>query len=94
MINNFIRAKITAGKADKTFQKGDDPMKKQFSNLLAILSALFFLSGCAIFVGDGGYHHRGHWHRHSSLQQSDLPANHEMTALKSGETPDRHDPRR
>ncbi len=34
---------------------------------------LFFLSGCAVFVGDDGFHHHhfhgGHWH--SSIQQSD-----------------------
>ncbi len=94
MINSFIKAKIRAGKAGKMFQKGGDPMKKKFSNLLAILSVLLLLSGCAVFVGEGGHYHRGYWRRHSSLQQSDLPSNHEMTAFKSGETQDHHDPRR
>ncbi len=91
MINNFIKADIQAGRADIMFQKGDDHMSNRFSNILTIISVLFFLSGCAVFVRDGGYHHRGYWRRHSSLLQSNLPANHPMTALKSGETQDPND---
>ena len=94
MINNLIKAEIEAGRVDKMFQKGDDHMNNlsnRFSNMLTIMSVLFFLSGCAVFVRDGGYHHRGYWRRHSSLQQSNLPANHQMTALKGSETQDRND---
>ena len=94
MINNFIKPEIEAGRVDKMFPKRDDRMSNRFSNILMIISVLFFLSGCAVFVRDEGYHHRGHWRRHSSLQQSNLPANHQMTALKSGETQDPNDLRR
>ncbi len=56
-------------------QEGDDIMNIQVKKIIGIILALFFLSGCAVFVRDGGgYHrHRGHWH-HSSLQQSDQPS--------------------
>ena len=63
-------------------------MNTRFLKLLTVVSALFFLSSCAVFVRDGGYHHRGYWHRHSSLQQSNLPTDQQMTALYSGEAQD------
>ena len=69
-------------------------MRTRFSNILTVISALFFLSGCAVFVGDGGYHHRGYWRRHASLQQSNLPTDPQMTALNSGEEQDHNDLRR
>ena len=58
------------------------PIKK----ITGIILALFLLSGCAVFVRDGGgyYHHPGHWRHHSSIQQSNPLAN-QMTAQNSGE---------
>jgi len=60
-------------------------MNNQYLKLFTIVSALFFLSGCAVFVGDGGgYHHRGRWRHHSSIQQSN-PSAIQMTAQNGGE---------
>ncbi len=59
-------------------------MNNRFLNILAIISAVLFLSSCAVFVRDDGYRHRGYWRRHSSIQQSGNPANHQRTALNSG----------
>jgi len=75
-------------------QKGDDKMNIPTQKIIGIALALFFLSGCAVFVRDGGYHHRGYWRRHSSLQQSNLPTDHQMTALNSGEAQDHNQVRR
>ncbi len=47
--------------------------------MFAIISALFFLSSCAVFVRDEHHHRRG-WHHHSSLQQSGV----QMTVQNSG----------
>jgi len=58
----------------------------------AIVLALFFLSGCAVFVRDDGFHHHhfhgGRWH--SSLQPSDQSAV-QIIAKTSGDsrTPDK-----
>ena len=51
-----------------------------------VILAIFFLSGCAVFVRDGDWdhhHHRGHWHHHSSLQQSQSQV--QMGAENSGD---------
>jgi hypothetical protein len=48
--------------------------------MYAIISALFFLSGCAVFVRDEHHHRRG-WHHHSSLQLSGV----QMTVQNSGD---------
>ena len=58
-------------------------MNTRYLRMFAVLLALFFMSSCAVFVGDGG-HHRGYWRRHSSLEQSN-PATVQMTAQNSGE---------
>ena len=58
-------------------------MKTQYLKILTLVSALFFLSSCAVFVEDGGHRHRGYWRRHSSLQQSDQSAV-QLTAQNSG----------
>jgi hypothetical protein len=68
-------------------------MNTRFLKLFTVASALFFLCSCAVFVRDGGYHHRGYWRRHSSLQQSNLPTG-QMTALNSGEAQDYNQARR
>ncbi len=54
--------------------------------ILAIILALFFSSGCAVFVRDDDWHHhhRGYW-RHSSLQQSNQSLS-QMTAQNTGES--------
>jgi len=57
-------------------------MNTQYLKILTVVSALFFLSSCAVFVEDGGHRHRGHW-RHSSLQQSDQSGV-QLTAQNSG----------
>jgi hypothetical protein len=53
----------------------------------AIVLALFFLSGCAIFVREDGFHyhhfHGGRWH--SSIQPSDQSAI-QMIAQTSGDS--------
>ncbi len=66
----------------KQIKKGDDVMNIQPLKILAVILALFFLSGCAVFVRDEDHHHRGHWHHHSSLQQSGV----QMTAQDSGDS--------
>jgi len=68
-------------------------MNTQYLKILTVVSALFFLSSCAVFVGDGGYHHRGYWRRHSSLQQSDQSAV-QLTAQNSGEAQNHNQVRR
>ncbi len=60
-------------------------MDARYLKILTVASALFFLSSCAVFVGDGGHRHRGHWRRHSSLQQLD-PSAVQMTAQNSGDS--------
>jgi hypothetical protein len=53
----------------------------------AIILALFFSSGCAVFVRDDGFRHH-HFHRgrwHSSLQPSDQSAV-QMIAQASGDS--------
>ncbi|HVP77993.1 MAG TPA: hypothetical protein VMV04_08855 [Thermodesulfobacteriota bacterium] len=45
-------------------------MNTRYLKLFTIVSALFFLTSCAVFVRDEDYHHRGHWHHHASIQQS------------------------
>jgi len=57
-------------------------MHTRYLKILTVASALFFLPSCAVFVGDGGHRHRGHWRRHSSLQRLD-PSAAQMTAQKS-----------
>jgi hypothetical protein len=57
-------------------------MNTGYLKILTVVTALFFLSSCAVFVRDGGHRHRGHRHRHSSLQQLD-PSAVQMTAQKS-----------
>jgi hypothetical protein len=66
-------------------QKGDDNMNIPIlQKIIGIALALFFLSGCAVFVRDGGgYHHHGHWRHHSSIQQVN-PLAIQMTARNSG----------
>jgi hypothetical protein len=70
-------------------------MNIQFKKIIGIILALFFLSGCAVWVRDRGgghyrhrdhyrHHDRGRWH-HSLLQQSDQPSVQQMTAQNSGE---------
>ncbi len=49
--------------------------------MFAIISALFFLSSCAVFVRDEHHHRRG-WHHHSSLEQSGV----QMTAQNGGDS--------
>jgi hypothetical protein len=60
-------------------------MKIQLRKIGVIMIALFFLSGCAVFVRDDGFHHHhfhgGRWH--SSLQQSD-PFSVQRTAQNDG----------
>jgi hypothetical protein len=58
-------------------------MNTRYLRILTVVTALFFLSSCAVFVGDGGHRRRGHWRRHSSLQQLD-PSAVQMTAQKGG----------
>jgi len=60
-------------------------MNTRYLKLFTIISALFFLTSCAVFVRDEDYHHRGHWHHHASIQQSS-PQAIQMTAQNSGET--------
>jgi hypothetical protein len=46
-------------------------MNTQYAKLIAVVLAVFFLSGCAVYVRDEDWHHhRGYWH-HSSIQQSE-----------------------
>jgi hypothetical protein len=60
-------------------------MNIRYLKIFTIVSALFFLSGCAVFVRDGdGHHHRGYWHHHSSIKQSH-PLTMQMTAQNSVE---------
>jgi hypothetical protein len=65
-------------------------MNIRIQKIIGVALALFFLSGCAVFVGDrGGHHHRGYWRHHSSIQQSN-PLAIQMTAQNNGE-PQGHD---
>ena len=61
-------------------------MSIRFLKIFTIVSALFFLTSCAVFVREDGFHHRhfhgGRWH--SSLQQSDQ-SRVQMTAQNSEE---------
>lgn len=57
-------------------------MNIQPFKIFVMILALFLLSSCAVFVRDGDHHHRGHWHHHSSLQQSEV----QMTAQNSGDS--------
>jgi hypothetical protein len=46
-------------------------MNLGYARILATALALFFLSGCALYVRDEDWHHhRRYWH-HSSIQQSE-----------------------
>ncbi len=54
------------------------PIKK----ITGVILTLFLLFGCAVFVGDGGHHHRGYWHHHASIQESN-PSTAQMTARNS-----------
>ena len=58
-------------------------MNIPIQKIIGVILALFLLSGCAVFVRDGGGH-RGHWRHHSSIQQSNPPSV-QMTAQNSGE---------
>lgn len=66
-------------------------MEIRYLKIWALILALFFLPGCAIFVRDDGFHHHrfhgGRWH--SSLQQSDQSTI-QMTAQNGGGVQD-HD---
>lgn len=58
-------------------------MDVRYFKMMALVLALFFLSSCAVWVRDDGYHHRfRHHHWRSSLQQSD-PSIARMTAQDS-----------
>jgi len=59
-------------------------MNTRFLRLFTIVSALFFLSSCAVFVRDEDHHHRGYWRRHSSIEQSN-PSTVQLTAQNRGE---------
>ncbi len=83
MINNLIKAEMEA-KGFEYPKKEMIIMRTQFLRLFTIVSALFFLSSCAVFVGDGGHYHRGYWRRHSSTQQSS-PLAMQMTGQNAGE---------
>jgi len=60
-------------------------MHARYFKLYTIVSALFFLTSCAVIVRDEDHHHREHWHHHASIQQSS-PLAIQMIAQKSGET--------
>jgi len=61
-------------------------MNIPIQKIIGVILALFFLSGCAVFVRDGGgHHHRGHWRRHSSFQQSPQ-SQIQMSAQNSGDS--------
>ena len=64
-------------------------MNNQSLKIFAVILAIFFLSGCAIFVRDEDWHHhhRGYW-RHSSIQQSNSSLS-QMTAQNTGVSKDR-----
>ncbi len=56
-------------------------MNIRYLKMTAFVLALFFLSGCAVFIRDD-YHHPYYRHWHSSLQQFDG----QMTAQSSGDS--------
>lgn len=55
-------------------------MNFRYLKIMGFVLALFFLSGCAVFIREDDHpHHYRHWH--SSLQQSDV----QITAQNSGD---------
>jgi len=53
--------------------------------IFVVILAIFFLSGCAIFVRDEDWDHHyphGYWHHHSSLQWSET----QMAVQDSGDS--------
>ncbi len=43
-----------------SLKKGDDTMNIRLTKILSIAFVLFFLSGCAVFISDGDWHHHRH----------------------------------
>ncbi len=68
-------------------------MNTRILKIFTVVSAMFFLSSCVVFVGDGDHHHHGYWRRHSSLQQSDQSAV-QLTAQNSGDVQSHNQVRR
>ncbi len=61
-------------------------MKIQNLKIMAVLLAMFFVTGCAVFVRDDDFHHHRGYYRHwrGSLEQSSQPAASGLASSASG----------
>ena len=60
-------------------------MNARLMMAVLLLVVLFALEGCVFFVADHDHfhhRHRGHWWRHSSLQEEFQPANYDLLTQK------------
>jgi len=64
-------------------------MKIQNLKIMAVLLAMFFVTGCAVFVRDDDFHHHHRYYRHwrGSLEQSSQPIASGLAPITSGLAP-------